>query len=233
MFPDVSDGAWAAFLVGLIVSPHCVGMCGPLYCSFLPSIHKDQMSGSREGMQVMYHLGRILSYTAIGALAGALSLPFASLFEISWIQYMPWVLIAFLLLFAIGADRWLQKRFPKAIRLPFKPNLTRIKAPAEASALTLGIMTPLLPCAPLYMVLWVALISASPLFGAQIMLGFSLGTIPLLWISQSQFLRHRHRWKPQTIQSVQRGLAVVAALLLAARLIWIGAPLEGAACIAS
>jgi uncharacterized protein len=80
------------------------------------------------------------------------------------------------------------------------------------------------------MVLWVALISGSPFFGAQIMLGFSLGTIPLLWLAQSQFLRHREKWASRTVQLVQRSVALAAAVLLSWRLLTIGSPMEGAAC---
>jgi len=233
MFPDVSQGLWAAFLAGLIVSPHCVGMCGPLYCSVLPAMQSAKSGWGQEGMQAMYHLGRIFSYTLIGALAGTLSLPFAQWFELDWVQYMPWVLVVFLLAFAMGFDKWLQRKNRWSPRLPRRISTLPRKIPGEASGLVMGIFTPLLPCAPLYMVFWVALVSASPLFGAQIMLGFSFGTIPLLWLGQSQFLRNRQKWNTKTVLYVQRGLAVVAAMVIAARMIWIGAPLEGAACIAS
>lgn len=225
MFPDITAGAWSAFLAGLIVSPHCVGMCGPLYCSFVPL--KKQGS---ESMQVSYHMGRVLSYTLVGILAGSLSLPFVKAFQWDVSRYFPWVLVTMLILYAVGVDKIFgAKRIATPRFLAKMMGLVR-KLPGEVSAFAMGLLTPLLPCAPLYMVLWVALVSGNPFFGAQIMLGFSLGTIPLLWLAQSQYLRNRHKWSGRTIWIVQRSLALVAAIILAARLVFVGAPLEGGAC---
>jgi len=228
MFPDVTAGAWSAFLAGLIVSPHCVGMCGPLYCSFVP-IRKN----GGESMQIAYHTGRIISYTLVGTLAGSLSLGFVQAFQWDITKYFPWVLVAMLLLFALGFDKLFNSKRIASPKFLARLMLKSRRLPGEVSTFAMGFLTPLLPCAPLYMVLWVALISGSPFFGAQIMLGFSLGTIPLLWLAQSQFLRNRDKWSSRTVQIVQRSVAIAAALILAARLIYVGTPLEGGACIAS
>ncbi len=228
MFPDVTTGAWSALLAGLIVSPHCVGMCGPLYCSFVPI----KKSGG-ESMQMAYHMGRVISYVTIGILAGSLSLGFVQTFQWDFTRYLPWALVVLLVLFSLGFDKFLNnKRFGSPKFLAKLMILSR-KLPGEVSTLVMGLLTPLLPCAPLYMVLWVALVSGSPFFGAQIMLGFSLGTIPLLWIAQSQYLRNRDKWSGKTIQIVQRSVALIAAIILVIRIIYVGAPLEGGACIAS
>lgn len=230
MFPDVSEGAWMAFIAGMLVSPHCVGMCGPLYCSILPKIQPNG-GAARESIQALYHLGRIISYTAIGALAGAISLAILKVFNLQWIQQLPWLLVFFLILFAVGLDKWIQHRIPFKLKLPRKFSEVRRRVSGEGTGLILGVMSPFLPCAPLYMVFWVALISGSPLFGAQIMLGFAVGTIPLLWLAQSQFLRNREKWTSKTVLRVQRGLALVAALAIAYRMIWIGGPMDGSSCV--
>jgi hypothetical protein len=49
----------------------------------------------------------------------------------------------------------------------------------------LGLISPCLPCTPLYLIFGVCLLSGSPLSGARIALCFALGTIPLLWAAQS------------------------------------------------
>jgi hypothetical protein len=64
----------------------------------------------------------------------------------------------------------------------------------------------------------VALLSGSPAKGAEFTLAFGLGTVPLLWIAQHQFHKLRARIKPLTMQRMQRGLAFVAALMIAWRL---------------
>ena len=230
MFPDVTQGGWSALLAGLIVSPHCVGMCGPLYCSFVP-IRKS--GAPQETLQLAYHLGRVISYTMIGALAGSLSLTFVKALDWDISRHLPWVLVVMLLLVAGGLDKIIFKpRSAKGKGLS-KLIFSVRKLPGEISTFGMGILTPLLPCAPLYMVLWVALISSSPMFGAELMLGFSLGTIPLLWLSQSQFLRNREKWSTRTISIIQRGLALIAAMIIIARMFLVGGFMSGGACIAS
>lgn len=232
MFPDITNGGWSALLAGLIISPHCVGMCGPLYCSFIP-IKKSGTSASKETLQLAYHSGRVFSYTMIGVLAGLLSLSFVKAFDWDVSRYFPWILVAMLLLVAMGLDKIIFKNRFSHNSWTSRLVLSTRKLPRELSTLAMGMLTPLLPCAPLYMVLWVALVSGSPLFGAQLMLGFCLGTIPLLWLSQSQFLRNREKWSTRTIQIVQRSLAAITALIIVVRILWIGGPLSGGVCIAT
>ena len=53
------------FLLGLLGSGHCVGMCGPLILAF-PARREHPLA------HVLYNAGRIVTYTIIGAiLAGA------------------------------------------------------------------------------------------------------------------------------------------------------------------
>jgi sulfite exporter TauE/SafE len=227
MMPDVSGGAWQALLAGLIVSPHCVAMCGPLACSFL--ISGSQAGAGSEYRQSAYHVGRVCAYTALGFLAGALSLPLVRVFEWDLSRFLPWLLVLLMLAFALGMDRWM----PKSTWLALWHGRLQRKMQGRSglfAAFSIGAFSPLLPCAPLYSVLWVALVSASPAFGAQVMLGFSLGTIPLLWLLQSQWNRRFRFWTPGRLRLFQRMLAAVAALVIAARLIWLGAPLSGNTC---
>jgi len=86
------------------------------------------------------------------------------------------------------------------------------------AASMMGLLTPLLPCGPLYLVFGVALLSGSPAKGAEFTLAFGLGTVPLLWLAQHQFHKFRARVKPLTMQRLQRGLAMATALMMAWRL---------------
>jgi uncharacterized protein len=231
MFPDITEGGWSALIVGLIVSPHCVGMCGPLYCAFIP-IRKPG-APNQETLQLAYHFGRVISYTTIGILAGSLSLGFVKAMDWDISKYLPWILVAMLTIVATGLDKIIFKPRGSHGNWSTKLVISVRKLPGELSTFGMGLLTPLLPCAPLYMVLWVALISVSPLFGAEVMLGFSLGTIPLLWLSQSQFLRNRDKWSTRTVHIIQRGLAAAAAIIIVARLLFVGGVLSGGVCIAS
>lgn len=213
--------------VGLLVSPHCVAMCGPLSCAVL----SRGGSAPTEWNRTLYHVGRILSYMAIGALAGAVGLTLVRAFGLRPIQYFPWVLVFVLLLFALRLDRKLLPRTPWLHRLwqSMRPALQCI--PRPLTGLGLGLATPALPCAPLYGLFWVALVSGSPLFGAEIALGFALGTIPLLWSSQGLFSSMRRRFSPGAFLNLQRGAALLAAVLLVWRILATGdTPLSAEFC---
>ena len=54
--------------------------------------------------------------------------------------------------------------------------------------------------------------------GAEVALAFGIGTVPLLWVAQHGFHRLRRRLTPVALGRVQRGLALVTAVILAWRL---------------
>ncbi|MGB0745102.1 MAG: sulfite exporter TauE/SafE family protein, partial [Opitutales bacterium] len=82
----------------------------------------------------------------------------------------------------------------------------------------IGFSSPLLPCGPLYMIFGLALFSGSALKGAEFAIGFGLGTMPLLWLAQTQFMRMNKRVTPTVLLRIQRTVAFVAALVVAWRL---------------
>ncbi len=82
----------------------------------------------------------------------------------------------------------------------------------------MGLLTPFLPCGPLYLVFGAALLAGSAAKGAEFTLAFGLGTVPLLWLAQHQFHRIRAKLTPLTMGRVRRGLALVTAVVLAVRL---------------
>ena len=56
------------FILGLVSSLHCVQMCGPIVLAFSLPLSRSQALRA----QLHYNAGRILTYAALGALAGAL-----------------------------------------------------------------------------------------------------------------------------------------------------------------
>jgi hypothetical protein len=87
-----------------------------------------------------------------------------------------------------------------------------------SAACALGLATPLLPCGPLYFLLALALVSGSALRGAEFMLAFGLGTVPLLWLAQSQFQWLRARLSPLWLGRLRIALALSVALVISWRL---------------
>jgi hypothetical protein len=60
---------WTAFIVGLVGSAHCAGMCGPIALA-LPL--KTDNWFTRIGGGLVYNFGRILTYMILGAIFGLL-----------------------------------------------------------------------------------------------------------------------------------------------------------------
>lgn len=213
MTPD-SLTVTAALLAGLVTSVHCAGMCGPIACSI------GTMKGGesrRLYAATAYHGGRLLAYGSIGALCGALGRQPLLWFFDSPLVILPWLLVLVFLLVATG----LSKRIPRPAfltRLLTRARLGACRMSATKGGFAMGLATPLLPCAPLYLLFGATLLSGSALRGAEFALAFGLGTIPLLWIAQHSFHQLRKRLTPLNMMRLQRSLALLAALLIAWRL---------------
>lgn len=206
--------AYTALIAGLITSVHCVAMCGPLSCAFAPTRAQD---ASPQFVLTCYHLAKLLSYALVGALAGAFGSVVIRSVESSWLNYLPWILVVFFLVVAFRMDRYLPKpiwlgRIYKQVTARF----IRLQKPLAAAVI--GLASPLLPCGPLYMIFGLSLFSGSALKGAEFAIGFGLGTLPLLWLAQSQFMRVQLKVTPSTLLRIQRSFALIAALVVAWRL---------------
>src|SRR5690606_27768380 len=58
---------WSAFILGLLGSLHCIGMCGPI--AFMLPVNREN-SFKKIAQVSIYHTGRLLAYGLIGALFG-------------------------------------------------------------------------------------------------------------------------------------------------------------------
>lgn len=180
--PD--SGFLALFIVGLLGGAHCVGMCGGIVGAL-------SMGGaSRWSMHLAYNAGRVLSYAAAGAIAGALgaaSLGLEGQVPARLILY----LFANLMLIALGfyllgLTRVLAitERAGQALWRRVQP-LTRRFLPAHTvrQAFPLGLLWGWLPCGLVYSALASALSAGSAGRGAALMLAFGLGTLPNLLLA--------------------------------------------------
>lgn len=203
-----------ALLAGLVTSLHCAGMCGPLACALMP-VRGDRADA--QTVSTVYHVARLGSYATLGALAGGLGgipLTFVSGSALRW---LPWVLVLFFVAMAFRWDRFL----PKPVflgRFTLRLNRWTQERSRTQAAAAMGLATPLLPCGPLYFVLALALMSGSALRGVEFMLAFGVGTVPLLWLAQSQFHWIRQKLSPLWLNRVRISLALVTAFTLSWRL---------------
>jgi sulfite exporter TauE/SafE len=203
-----------ALLAGLVTSLHCAGMCGPIACG-VGTLAKTE--GERMTAATLYHGGRLFSYGVIGAICGSLGKQPLQWFFDSPAVLLPWALVVALVLSAFGLD----KKIPRPAilnRFTARARFQTKRFSTLGAASMMGLLTPLLPCGPLYLVFGVALLSGSPAKGAEFTLAFGLGTVPLLWLAQHQFHKFRAKVKPLTMQRLQRGLAITTAVVMAWRL---------------
>jgi sulfite exporter TauE/SafE len=207
-------GPGTAFLAGLVTSLHCAGMCGPLACAVLPSPREDT---DVHTASTVYQLARLVGYGLLGALAGGIGRVPLSWLSDGVVRYLPWLFVFFFLAVAVRFDQ----------RLPRIPVLGRayhwlsgrLRGRSRLqSAATLGLATPLLPCGPLYFLLSLALLSGSAVSGAETLLAFGLGTVPLLWFAQVNYHWLQLKLGPVWLGRVQATLAIGAALLISWRL---------------
>jgi sulfite exporter TauE/SafE len=204
----------AAFVAGLITSLHCAGMCGPLACSLMP-VRGDRSDA--QTVSTVYHVTRLAAYALLGALAGGIGRAPLLWLSHSALRWLPWLLVLFFVALALRWDRHLPK-IAALGRLTWKiQGWMRGRSRVEAAA-ALGFATPLLPCGPLYFILSLGLLSGSVLRGAEMMLAFGLGTVPLLWLAQTQFHWVRQKLSPLWLGRVRVTLALATALVIAWRL---------------
>ena len=131
------------FLVGLLTSTHCIGMCGGILLAQTTDA-RGVTGRSKRGLiaSAAYNGGRVVSYTAVGAVCGAL-----------------------------GAV------------ITYTPNIkSMVFTVAGALVLLIGLLTGVMPCGALSAMWLYAMSSGSAARGALVMLVFSLGTVPLLFL---------------------------------------------------
>lgn len=211
--PDSVYNGATALVAGLVTSVHCVGMCGPLSCAFMPA----KEGASPQSVLAVYHLSKLLSYSLVGALAGAFGSVVLGALQGRWLNYLPWFLVLFFIAIAFRLDRYFPK--PNWLADAYGGMTARFRSLGKPMAAGLiGFASPLLPCGPLYMIFGLALFTGSALEGAQFALCFGFGTLPLLWLAQTQFMRLRNVSNPLRLQMIQRIVAGFAALVVLWRL---------------
>ena len=180
----------AALVAGLVTSVHCVAMCGPLACAV-------------RAKPLEYHASRLIAYSLAGALCGAIGQSVALLLKGSVAHFAPWTLAVVLLLIGLGLEK----------RLPQPAWLSRLMLRARLDR-SLGWLTPLLPCGPLWLMFGVAVVAGSWWRGAGLMAAFAAGTIPLYLLAQMQAVRLQGSLSPNALRWTQQTLALISAALL-------------------
>lgn len=175
--------ALAALMLSLLGGLHCAGMCG----GFIGALQMNRpASVSASRIAAGYHLGRLTSYCAAGALVGLIG---GSLYAADVLPLQVVLLvIGSLMLLAIGAamfgrQRWLKRIEPLGAWLwrGIGPLARRVYPPRSAAqSFAAGLAWGWIPCGMVYAALPLALLAGGPAQGALVMLAFGLGTLPNL-----------------------------------------------------
>lgn len=212
----------SAFILGLLGSFHCVGMCGPI--AFMLPV--DQTNAYKKLSQItIYHFGRLLAYSIIGLIFGLIG---KSLSIFGFQQQLSIIIGVLMIVFVLIPQKTLNKyNFSKPIyKLISKVKSALGKALKRRTAdtfLTIGFLNGFLPCGLVYMAVFAAIASGNALSGSLYMSIFGLGTIPLMTtaIYFSQFLKGSLR---QKIQKAIPILVVIIGILFIIRGLGLGIP---------
>ena len=170
-----SAGFGAAFLLGLMTSPHCLGMCGGILLGNCAQNRSPALAS------LAYNVGRILSYTAIGGIFGALGTVIAYSMSVKSMVFT----MAGLVVVLIGLNLW-GLLLGLASLFPLQPSFCQLPTQTQkrfaSRPLVIGLFTGLMPCASLYAMWLHAVSGGSAAYGAESMLAFALGTAPLLFL---------------------------------------------------
>lgn len=175
--------------LGLVTSLHCVSMCGPMVVTYAVKGEEGGPWHRKLIPNLAYQGAKITSYVIVGLALGAVG----SAFNLDGVR--PYIMLlagVFMIIMGLG----MTGKFPWAARLTPRPpkflvtqlSKARRKANTDAESgessiatpITFGLLTGLMPCAPLMAAELAAAGTGSILYGGIAMLAFGIGTAPLM-----------------------------------------------------
>ena len=195
-----------AFMIGLLGSTHCIGMCGGIVGALTMGLSETTRQSWLKLLPYLltYNIGRLFSYSLAGLLVGLLSGSVSGFFQIGKFPVGGIVGGLFMVALGIYIAGWLQTMAPLE-RLgghfwrliePVGRRFMPVKSPVQA--LGLGVFWGWLPCGLVYSTLALAATSGDAVQSALLMLAFGAGTLPVL-LAMGGFAEKlqrftRHKW---------------------------------------
>ncbi len=179
IFPRVrsSVSMGMLFVIGVLTSIHCIAMCGGI------NLTQTTLSARRNEAllrsNLAYNIGRVISYTLIGCIAGGIGsvIAFNGILKGAAAVFagIAMIIMALNMLGVFLPLRKLNLHLPEKIF----PRVLRLHK--GSSSFMIGLLNGLMPCGPLQSMQIYALSAGSILRGGLSMFLFSLGTIPLMF----------------------------------------------------
>jgi sulfite exporter TauE/SafE len=225
------------FAVGLVTSIHCIFMCGGLVLTYAVKGAEDGPWYRRLVPHLAYQGAKIVSYATVAVILGGIVALLGRAVDIT--PFRNWLMIVagvYMVLLGIGmtgkvkALRYLTPRPPKFLIEALSRNRKKASADAAeghaslATPLSFGLLTGLMPCAPLIAAQASAMATGSPLLGAWAMVGFGLGTMPLMLVFGfgSSLLSRQFQAKLQVVAAV--AVMIFGVVILNRGLMVVGSP---------
>lgn len=181
---ETGMGYGMLFVIGLITSVHCIAMCGGINLS--QTLQKkdpdtEEISKTMFRNTLSYNIGRVVSYTVIGGVLGAIgglagigdSLQTSTVFQ-GMLKLLAGIIMVVMGVNMLGIFPGFRKI---KIHMPFLKGRSFGK---KRTPFLVGLCNGFMPCGPLQSMQIVALASGNVLTGAFSMFCFSLGTVPLM-----------------------------------------------------
>lgn len=231
-------------LGGLLMSLHCVGMCGPIVIGFSQAFERVRLTirgqplasghSLRWGLAwdfLWYHAGRIWTYALLGFAAGWLgegirrSAALMGWRQAAGVSLGLLVVVSGIALLGIVPGLSLERLVARcgASEGRRRPMLaTLLAGRGAAPRLLLGVVMGFLPCGLVYAMLAVTATLPTPWHAAVGMVAFGLGTVPALTAVLLAMGAVPHRWRVQGMK-LAAVLVIVSGAWLTARA-WHTAP---------
>ena len=219
------------FTLGLVSSLHCVQMCGPIVLSYSLGAGNSAAPGAARSLaagHLAYNAGRIITYSALGALAGLAGGTVGMLGRLAGASSVAAMVGGGLMIVAgLFMLDFIPSRVLAGIQLfRLTSGFMRragglLSTPAVGKRFLLGLTLGLLPCGLIYAAMLRSLATGSPLWGAAAMLAFGLGTAGAL-ITLGLF-SSALRWR---LNCWGNRLAASGVILMGIALLWRGASPE-------
>lgn len=217
--PEVNQnmGYGILFVVGLITSLHCIAMCGGInlsQCVSYKQAEGDTSQWAKLKPSLMYNAGRVVSYTVIGGIVGAVgSIVSFSGAAKGIVAIISGVFMVIMGLNMLNIFPWLRKLNPRMPKL-FGNRIHNNDG--KYGPFYVGLLNGLMPCGPLQAMQIYALGTGSFAAGALSMFMFSIGTVPLMFGfgAISSFLSGRFTHKMMRVSAI---LVMILGLIMVNR----------------
>ncbi len=170
---------WTAFMIGLVGSLHCIGMCGPIALA-IP--YQAETKIKTLGNILLYNSGRIITYGLIGVLPAVFGLAISLAGMQKNISIILGILLIIAAIFSIPLDQ--RTNVIPGINKIYPWVATQMKSfiseKRKSAFFITGLLNGFLPCGMVYMAIMGAITQTTIANAFFYMLLFGLGTVPLM-----------------------------------------------------